>query len=185
MFVRLFVQREISSSNMVWPRITNYYKGIQTDIVNSRTGYDVIIYSRSEVIAKKNCRKYHFATASGGISRERFKPGWPNFAIFSRTICLTNLSDMTPLATSGRLQNATKYWLLHKNAQKKTKSGRIKSRIIRPLFDRESPKLAGTSVPTHSIAIPDMTSPAAYGRHLSMFEKRPKMPHPTAIDTLH
>ena len=42
--------------------------------------------------------------------------------------------------------------------------------------------LAKTSVPTESKAIPDvMTSPAASGRHLSKFVKRPKMPHPTAL----
>ena len=29
-----------------------------------------------------------------------------------------------------------------------------------------------------------MTSPAASGRHLSRFEKRPKMPHPTALFAL-
>ena len=28
---------------------------------------------------------------------------------------------------------------------------------------------------------PDMTSPAASGHHLSKFEKRPEMPHPTAL----
>ena len=48
------------------------------------------------------------------------------------------------------------------------------------MFSLESPKLPGTSVPTLSKAIPDMTSPAS-GRHISKFEKRPKMPHSTAL----
>ena len=30
------------------------------DIVNSHTGYDIIIYFQSEVIAEKNYRKYRF-----------------------------------------------------------------------------------------------------------------------------
>ena len=45
----MFVRHEISSV---------FYTDIHTDIVYSHTGYDVIIYFRSEVIAKKNCQKY-------------------------------------------------------------------------------------------------------------------------------
>ena len=55
-------------------------------------------------------------------------------------------------------------------------SGRSKSRIIRPLFNRESPKPAGTSVPAQSKSIPDMTSPCASGRHLLRFENGAKCP---------
>ena len=36
-------------------------------------------------------------------------------------------------------------------------------------------------MPTYSKVIPDMTSPATTGRHLSNFEKRLKMPPPTAL----
>ena len=39
-------------------------------------------------------------------------------------------------------------------------------------------------MPTYSKAIPHMTSPVVSGRHLSTFEKRPKMPHPTALFAL-
>ena len=47
MFVSSFVRHEINSSNIsknVWPRITKFYGDIDTDIVYSHTGYDVIIY---------------------------------------------------------------------------------------------------------------------------------------------
>ena len=68
------------------------------------------------------------------------------------------------------------------NAQKcANRVGWTKNRIIRPPFNLESPKLAGTSRPTRSKSITDMTLPAVSDRHLSKFEKRPKMPHPTAL----
>ena len=54
--VRSFVRHENSPSNSsrtVLPRITNFYVDIHTDIFYSHIGYDVIIYFRSEVIAKK------------------------------------------------------------------------------------------------------------------------------------
>ena len=43
--------------------------------------------------------------------------------------------------------------------------------MIRPLFNLQSPTFTGTSTPTQSTALPDMTSPATSGRHLSKFEK--------------
>ena len=52
------------------------------------------------------------------------------------------------------------------------------------MLNLESPKLSGTSVPTWSKAIDDMTLLAASGRHWSNFEKQPKMPHPTAFFAL-
>ena len=48
-------------------------------------------------------------TASGGISRERFKRGSPNSTWLSETTGHTNLPDMTSLVTSSRQQNAIKY----------------------------------------------------------------------------
>ena len=36
-------------------------------------------------------------------------------------------------------------------------------------------------MPTYSTTLPDMTSQAASGLRLSKFEKRRKMPHPTAL----
>ena len=72
-----FVRYENSSSNIsktVLPRLTKFYRDINTDIVNSHTGYDVIIYFRSEVIGGKRSKiPTPSPTASGGISRERFK----------------------------------------------------------------------------------------------------------------
>ena len=82
------------------------------------TGCDVIIYFRSEVIAKK-LTKIPPTTASGRISRERFKLVPRNASHLSRTIGATNMLEMTSIAASGR--------------------------------------------------------------HLSRFETRPKMPHPTAL----
>ena len=117
--------------------------------------------------------------ASGGISREQFEQGSRHFTHLLRTIDLTNLPDMTSLASSGRLQNAIKFSILHKSEQ--NGSDWTKSRIIRLLFNQESPRLAGTSVPIYSKALPDGTLPAASGPHLSEFEKRPKLLHATAL----
>ena len=47
-------------------------------------------------------------TASGGISREKFKRGSPNCTRLSRTSGLINLPEMTSLVASDRLQNAIK-----------------------------------------------------------------------------
>ena len=77
------------------------------------------------------------------------------------TIDRTNLPDMTSLALSGRLQNA-----IILNKSQLNVSCWSKSRIIQLLFNLESPNFAGTSLPTDSAAIPDMTSPATSGRHL-------------------
>ena len=68
-----------------------FYMDIHADIVYSHTGYDVIIYFRSEVNAKK-LSKIPLPTASGGISREWFKQGSRYFAHFSKTICFTNFT---------------------------------------------------------------------------------------------
>ena len=46
-----------------------------------------------------------------------------------------------------------------------------KSRIMRPLFDEESPNLTRISMPTYSTATQDMTTSATSGRHFSKFEK--------------
>ena len=64
---------------------------ISIDIVYSHTGYDVIAYFRSEVIAKK-LSKIQPPTASGGISREGFKIGLRN---------LTCLLDNLPHKCAG------------------------------------------------------------------------------------
>ena len=81
---------------------------IHTNIIYSRTGYDVVIYFWSKVMAEK-LLKIPGPVASCGISRERFKQGSRTFPCLLRTIGLTNLPDMTSLAGSGRLQNAIKY----------------------------------------------------------------------------
>ena len=107
------------------------------------------------------------------ISRERLKQGSRNVIYLSRTIGLINLPDMTSPAPSGRLQNASKSCILHKSAQNGSS--------LTNVFKLESPKLAGTSMPTWSKALADMTWPAASGRHLSKFEKGPKMSHRTVL----
>ena len=82
-----FVRHEIISSNIsktVWPIITKFYEDTHTDIVISHTGYDVIIYFRSEVIGEKQSILYP-PTVSGGNSRERLKVGSWNLTRLSRT----------------------------------------------------------------------------------------------------
>ena len=46
---------------------------------------------------------------AGGIAGERFKRGSRHFTHLSETANVTNLSDMTSLAVSGRLQKSTEY----------------------------------------------------------------------------
>ena len=58
------------------------------------------------------------------------------------------------------------------------------SRIIRPLFNTESPNFTRIFMQTYSSATPNITSSATQGRHLSKFEKRPKMPPPMALDRI-
>ena len=74
---------------------------------SDHTGYDVTYYIRSEVTAK-NCRKYRLRRLrvkflTKGLSNDHDR----NCTHLSGTIGLTNLPDMTSLAASGRLQNAT------------------------------------------------------------------------------
>ena len=106
-----FVRHEISPSSFSrepFDRESPNFTWTSTDIVCSHTGFDVIIYFQSEVLAKE-LSKILPPTASGGICRERFKQGSLNFINLSRTICLINLPDKTSPAASSRLQNAIKY----------------------------------------------------------------------------
>ena len=72
---------------------------------------------------------------------------------------------MTSLAVSGRLQNVIKYC----TEVCKTRPP-SQSRIIRPLFNLESPNFARTSMPTENKAALNMTSPATSGQHLSKLQ---------------
>ena len=102
-----FVRHEMSSSNIsktVGPRITKFYRDINTDIVYSHSGYDNIFHLRLEVVREKS--KMPPPTDSGGISRERFKLGSPT--CLPRTSGPTNLLEMASPGPSGRLQNAIK-----------------------------------------------------------------------------
>ena len=115
----IFVRHEISSSNIsktVWPTTTKFYSDIHNDIVYSHTGHDVIIYFLSEVIGDKQS-KMPPATASGGISRERFKLGSSSFTCLSTTSGIINLPEMASPspAPSGRLQNAI---IFYRNVRK-------------------------------------------------------------------
>ena len=57
------------------------------------------------------------------------------------------------------------------------------SKIIRPLFNADSPNVPRTSVPTSlpAMATADMTSPTTSDRQLSKFGKRTKMPLAAAL----
>ena len=114
--------------------------------------------------------------ASGGISREWFNQGRRNFTDLSRTIGLTNIPERTSLATFGRLQIAIKY------CTKRPGSGRTEANIS-ILFNLISQACRDIRADIFE-AILDMTSPAASGRQLSKFKKRPKMSHPTAVFAL-
>ena len=99
------------------------------------------------------------------LQLEWFKPGSSNFTHLSGTFGHTNRLDLTSLAASSRLPNATKYCTTCVNV---CGCQRV---IIRPLFNVESPNFTRTFMPTYSYATPDMTSAATSGRYLSRFEK--------------
>ena len=70
------------------------------DMVYCKTGYDIIIYFRSEVIAKKTVQN----TASDGFGWERLENGLSKnheSSHTSRTIGVTNLPDRMSLAAAG------------------------------------------------------------------------------------
>ena len=96
------------SCETLWGKITKFYKPIQADMTYNGAGYDVTNCFRSEATAKKPSKMPH-QTSSGGISREWFRRGSPNFARLSGTAGPRNLPDMTSLLPSRRLQNAIKY----------------------------------------------------------------------------
>ena len=102
--VRLFFWHQISSSNIsrtVWPKITKFYMDNHTEIVYNRTIYDIIIYFRSEV-KRKNCRKYRLQWLWAQFLENGSSEDGQILQTLSRTICLTNLPDMTSPAASGR-----------------------------------------------------------------------------------
>ena len=74
------------------------------DLLYSHTGYDVINYFRSDVIAKKTIENAAFDGFGWNFLRTDEAKCLP------ATIDLTNPPDMTSLAASSRLQNAVKYY---------------------------------------------------------------------------
>ena len=75
--------RQSYISRTVWPRLTKFGMILHTGWIYNPTGNDVTIYFRSEVIDVRKRSKIPPQTASGEISRERFKRGSPNFTQLS------------------------------------------------------------------------------------------------------
>ena len=78
-------------------------------MVYNHTGCDITGYFRLPVIEVEKTVEMWPSTVSVGIYRDLFAPRPPKFTCLSGTVDLTDLPDMTSLAVSGRLQNATKY----------------------------------------------------------------------------
>ena len=94
--------------------------------------------------SKKKLSEIPLPTALSGISRARFNLGSRNFYTFVK-----NNWPHKPAGNdaTSRFQSVAKCYLrLHKSVQ--NRSGRTKCQIIRPMFNLQSQKLAGTSVPT-------------------------------------
>ena len=91
-------------SRTVRARITKFYGCNKASLPYIGTGYDVTAYFRSEATAKRQS-KMPLQTASGGISREKFKRGSPNFTQLSGITGPTHVLDSTTLVASGRLPN--------------------------------------------------------------------------------
>ena len=98
---------------------------IQADLVDSNTGYDVTSYFWMAFIKVRTTVEMPPPTALGRILGERFKRAQQNFTHFLGTVSLTNLPDMTPLAASGRLKNATQLKAAQ-NCVKWVRPGRVK-----------------------------------------------------------
>ena len=101
-------------------------QAIQADLLYICIGYDVTNDFRSEATAEKKTIKCHLKRRRGKIFRERLQRGSPNtFTQLSWTTGPRNLPDMMSLVTSGRLQNAIKYF-----TEVRRKTGPVSQRVI-------------------------------------------------------
>ena len=98
--------RQLYISRTFRPRMTKFYKNLNSGRVYNRTQYNVTNYFGSY------CGKMSIMLpkmASGIISPKRLSKRSQNFKRLSGTTGPTNLPDMASLVTSGRPQNAIKY----------------------------------------------------------------------------
>ena len=123
--------------------------------------------------SKKRSKVPH-PTAFGWIYPEWFKRGARNCTHLSGTVSHIHRPDMTWPGASGRckLQLSTTCKCVNGTTPATTP-------IISHMFNVASPNSTGTSIPTYSMAPLDMTSSDYSGRHLSKFERQPKIPSPT------
>ena len=107
-----FIYCHYEITHSVTKRITKFYKHIHADLHYICTGYDVTIYFRPEATAKKPS-KMPPQTASGGISRERFKQGSPNFTRLSGPLvaetCRIWRHSLLPVSCEMQLNTAQKW----------------------------------------------------------------------------
>ena len=137
--------RQSCISRTVRPRITKFYTNLQIRRIYNHTGYDFTSYFRSEVILKKIRRKSRLRRLrvefleKGLIENHEILQAYWDYWIHKParhyvTSCFRSAAKCTKiLLNSQSAQNA---------------SGRPKSRIIRPLFNLESPNFARTSMHT-------------------------------------
>ena len=97
----LYIENRLSKNHQILQASIPTCPTLSLDITS-------LLTSGRNQLQRKKTSKMHPQAASGGILRERFKRGSPNFTRFSRTTGPTNLPDMTSLVASGRLQNAIK-----------------------------------------------------------------------------
>ena len=132
--------RDSNVSRTFWPRITTFHWAIRTGPLFNLSGYDIISFFRSEVIAKK-LSKMPLPMALGLIFTKTFKRWAWHFCTPIEDMSLTNLPDMASLSW---FRSAVKY---NNTAQKCVELVRsAKSRIVRPLFNVESPNFTRTSM---------------------------------------
>ena len=145
----------------------------------SHAGNDVNNYFLTEVIARKPSKMLP-PTTSDSTSQEWFKRASQNFTHLSVTTGLRSFQDMTSLAASSRLQNATKYC---------TKVGKTcladKNRITRSLFNLKSPNFTQNPYrPGMQLHWIQRHQLLLIGSYQSSKRKRPKMLSPMALDRI-
>ena len=92
--VRSFVRHKMRQSYIsktIWPIITKFDMYIHTDVLNSHNMTSLATTSGWQLSKFKKPSKIPPPPASGGISRERYKQGLPNFTHLSGTTGPTNL----------------------------------------------------------------------------------------------
>ena len=140
---------------------------IHAELVDSHTEYDITsccpvgIYGSSKNGLKCRMRRLWIEFAQNGLSKDQeYVHAFRRQSVIYT--CWIWHGQLLPAGCKLQLNTACKYVKLDCPAT---------SRIVKLLFNVQSPNFTGTSMPTYSTATLDTTSSATSGRHLSKLDK--------------